>query len=375
MSATERPARRRLDAARLERAVDGFARLRLLVVGDVVLDEYLWGDVDRVSPEAPVPVVHVTRDGVALGGAGNVVRNVVALGARCAFCSVVGDDGAGRRVIDLLKDLGVDPAGVVVVEGRPTTRKTRVVARTQQIVRFDRETEEPIARAASRRLVEAIGRAIPEADGVVLEDYGKGALAPHVLAAAMRRFRDAGLFVAVDPKSVLAPFRGASLVKPNLREAESLSGLRVRTRADLARAAERIRRRIGGGAVAITRGSDGIALFSGGLDAADAREGLDVRTARREVFDVQGAGDTTIAALVLALRAGASWLEAAVIANAAAGVVVGKTGTATASAEELKAALPAAVAAAEAGLAARRAGDAPIAPRRRAPAAGARRKA
>jgi len=350
--------RSRLELSRLERLVDAFARLRLLVVGDVVLDEYLWGDVDRVSPEAPVPVVHVTRDGVALGGAGNVVRNVVALGARCAFCTVVGDDGAGRRVVDLLKDLGVDPAGTVVVEGRPTTRKTRVVARTQQIVRFDRETEEPVAAAAARRLIDAIGRAIPKSDAVVLEDYGKGALAPRVLATAMRRFREAGLFVAVDPKQVLAPFRGASLVKPNLREAEALAGLRVRSAGDLARVAERIRRKVGGGAVAITRGGEGISLLAAADAAGGAGPAIDVRTASREVFDVQGAGDTTIAALVLALRAGASLTEAGVIANAAAGVVVSKVGTATASAAELKEALPEAIAAAEAGFASASQGDA-----------------
>lgn len=336
----------RLELRRLEKLLDGFRQVRLLVVGDVVLDEYLWGDVERVSPEAPVPVVHVTRDGVALGGAGNVVRNAVALGARCGFCTVVGDDGAGRRVVDLLKDLGVDPAGIVVVEGRPTTRKTRVVARSQQIVRFDRETEEPVAAGSARRLVDAIERAIPKSDAVVLEDYGKGALAPRVLAAAMRRFREAGLFVAVDPKTLLAPFRGASLVKPNLREAEALAGLRVRSRADLSRVAERIRRKVGGGAVAITRGGDGISLFDG-----ETAAGSDVRAAVREVFDVQGAGDTTIAALALALRAGASLVEAGVIANAAAGVVVSKVGTATASAAELKQSLPEAIAAAEAGFA------------------------
>lgn len=340
-------AERSLDRPRLERLIDGFARLRLLVVGDVVLDEYLWGDVERVSPEAPVPVVHVTRDGVALGGAGNVVRNVIALGARCELCTVVGDDGAGRRVVELLEGLEVDPAGIVVVAGRPTTRKTRVVARAQQIVRFDRETEEPVAPAAARRLVDAIARAIPGSDGVILEDYGKGALAPRVLAAAMRRFRAAGLFVAVDPKGVLAPFRGASLVKPNQREAGALAGVHVRSRADLARAAERIRRRIGGGAVAITRGSEGIALFDG-----TGATGIDIRAASQEVFDVQGAGDTTIAALALALRAGASLLEAGVIANAAAGVVVSKVGTATASAAELRQALPGAITAAQAGFAA-----------------------
>jgi D-beta-D-heptose 7-phosphate kinase/D-beta-D-heptose 1-phosphate adenosyltransferase len=331
----------RLDRRRLEKIVSGFPRVRLLVVGDVVLDEYLWGDVDRVSPEAPVPVVHVSREGTVLGGAGNVVRNVVALGAACRFCSVVGDDRAGQRVVELLAELGVDAKGMVVVEGRPTTRKTRVVARNQQIVRFDRETEAPLAIPAARRLVTAIDGCLSGVDGVILEDYGKGALSARVLAAAMRRFREAGLFVAVDPKTELAPFRGASLVKPNLREAEALTGLRIRNGRDLARAAERLRRRIGGGDVVVTRGGDGMTVFHG------VAQGVDVPTAAREVFDVQGAGDTTIAALVLALRAGASLLEAAVVANAAAGVVVGKIGTATASRDEVCALLPAAVDAAK----------------------------
>lgn len=357
----KRGTRGRLDRTRLEAIVNGFSRIRLLVVGDVVLDEYLRGDVDRVSPEAPVPVVHVSGESQVLGGAGNVVRNVVALGASSRFCAVVGSDRAGMRVLDLLKDLGVDVDGVVVVEGRPTTRKTRVVARTQQIVRFDRETIDAPGPDAIRRLLGAIAAAIPGVDGVVLEDYGKGALVPRVIAAAMRRFRAAGLFVAVDPKHTLQPFRGASLLKPNLREAEALAGLRVHDDATLSRAAERLRRRIGGGDVAITCGSEGIAIFGDSIAAGER-----VRTAPREVFDVQGAGDTTIAALTLALRAGATLREAAVIANAAAGVVVAKAGTATASRAELLRALPAAIAAAD--------GEVLASTSQRGPAARVRRK-
>jgi D-beta-D-heptose 7-phosphate kinase/D-beta-D-heptose 1-phosphate adenosyltransferase len=330
----------RTDLRRLEALVLRFARVRLLVVGDVVLDEYLWGTVDRVSPEAPVPVVHVQDETLVLGGAANVARNAVALGARVALCSVVGDDPAGRRVAALVEALGVDPSGLVVAAGRPTTRKTRVVARSQQVVRFDRETHEPLAAASAARLLAALEAAIPGADGAVVEDYGKGVLAPGTAAAAMRRLRAAGLPVAVDPKTSLAPYKGAALLKPNLREAEALSGVRIRGPADLARAAARLRRRAGGGAVAVTRGADGMTLFE------EDGPGVAVATARREVFDVQGAGDTTIAALALALRAGATLFEAAVIANAAAGIVVGKVGTATASAAELRRALPASLAAA-----------------------------
>jgi D-beta-D-heptose 7-phosphate kinase/D-beta-D-heptose 1-phosphate adenosyltransferase len=325
----------------LRALVRRFSGVRLLVVGDVVLDEYLWGTVERVSPEAPVPVVHVRDESVVLGGAANVARNVVALGGGVALCSVVGDDAAGRRVAELVEALGVDPAGLVVAPGRPTTRKTRVVARSQQVVRFDRETHDGLAPAAVRRLLAAVDAALPAAAGVIAEDYGKGVLSGRAGAALMRRCAAAGLPVAVDPKASLAPWRGAALLKPNLREAEALSGVAIGSDADLARAAAKLRRRIGGGAVVVTRGAEGMTLFEG------RAAGTTVATARREVFDVQGAGDTTIAALALALRAGATLFEAAVIANAAAGVVVSKVGTATASAVAVCERLPAALAAAQ----------------------------
>jgi D-beta-D-heptose 7-phosphate kinase/D-beta-D-heptose 1-phosphate adenosyltransferase len=331
---------RRLDLRRLERLIDDFARVRLLVVGDLVLDEYVWGEVDRVSPEAPVPVVHVRDETVVLGGAANALRNVVALGGSAECCAVVGDDAAGRRLLGLLKDLGVAPEGIGVLPGRPTTRKTRVIARTQQIVRFDRETHAPLPPAAGRRLLAAFAEALPRVSGVICGDYGKGVLSRGVAAAAMRRCRAAELPVAVDPKGDLAPWKGAALLKPNLREAESLSGVAIRTRDDLTRAAAKLRRRIGGGALIVTRGPEGMSVFE-----ADG-PGVDVPAATREVFDVQGAGDTVIAALMLAQRAGASWVEAAVIANAAAAVVVGKVGTATATGAEVKQRLPEALAAA-----------------------------
>jgi rfaE bifunctional protein kinase chain/domain len=330
----------RLALATLQKLVRGFAQLRLLVVGDVMLDEYLWGDVDRVSPEAPVPVVHVRRESRALGGAGNVVRNVVAMGAQCRFCAVVGDDAAGDRIVDLLKELGVEAGGVVRDPSRPTTRKTRVEARSQQLLRYDRETDEPIAGAAARGLVAAIEAALDQVDGVVFEDYAKGVLAPSVVRQVLKRCRARGLFVAVDPKDAVAPYRGASLVKPNLRELEALTGVRVRAPADLAKAAAKLQRQLGGSDVIVTRGAQGMSIFENG------RPQQDVVSAPFEVFDVQGAGDTAIATLALAKLAGGSLADAAVIANAAAGVVVGKVGTATASPDEVLAQLPRAVAAA-----------------------------
>jgi D-beta-D-heptose 7-phosphate kinase/D-beta-D-heptose 1-phosphate adenosyltransferase len=325
---------------RLEKILDRIAGVRLLVVGDVVLDEYVIGDVERVSPEAPVPVVHVRDETAVLGGAANVARNVVALGGQAVVCSLVGDDAAGARIAGLLADLGVDPANLVVAAEHTTTRKTRVVARSQQVVRLDRESVAPPSRAVSRRLLASVERALPAVAGVVVEDYGKGALSQRFASGLMRRFREALRPVVVDPKASLAAYRGAALLKPNLREAEALSGVTIRGAGDLATAVARLRRRIGGGDIVVTKGAGGMTLFEG--DAG----GVDVPTVAREVFDVQGAGDTTAAALALALRAGARLFEAAVIANAAAGVVVGKVGTATASAAEVRELLPRAITAA-----------------------------
>lgn len=337
----------RLDRRRLDALIERFSRVHLLVIGDVFLDEYLFGEVERVSPEAPVPVVHVSREARALGGAGNVARNVLALGGSCSLASVIGADDAGQRVVALIEELGVDPRGLVVVRDRPTGHKTRIVARSRQVVRFsqqvvriDRETTEALATPAIRALLRFIDSVLGDVDGVLLEDYGKGLLTQGLLTGAMRRFREAALPVAVDPKTSHTLHKGIDLLKPNLPEAEALSGISVRERADLERAAAKLRRRIGGGALVVTRGPDGMSLFEG------EGPGVDVHTAAREVFDVQGAGDTTFAALALALRAGGSLLEAAVIANAAAGVVVGKSGTATASPAEVRRLLPAAIEAA-----------------------------
>lgn len=327
---------------RVEQLLDAFGKARLLVVGDAFLDEYLYGDASRVSPEAPVPVVRVSGESTVLGGAGNVVRNVVALGGRCGFCCVVGDDAAGDRMVALLEDLGVDPSGSLRLAGRPTTRKTRVVARRQQVVRVDRETDEPLPSDAASRLLASVETALPGVDAVILEDYAKGLFSLEVGRAIMRMAAAASLPVSLDPKYDLAPFPGAALVKPNLREAEAISGLRARDPGGLEAVGRRIQKLAGGADVAITQGESGIAIFEG------SRPGLYVPTVRQEVFDVQGAGDTIIATLSLARQAGASLAEATVLAHAAAAVVVRKTGTATADRDELRAALPAVRAAARA---------------------------
>lgn len=323
-----------LSDERVEELLSAFARIRLLVVGDAFLDEYLYGDALRISPEAPVPVVQVEQVSTVLGGAGNVVRNIVALGGGCEFACVIGDDDSGDAVISMLADLGVDTQGSVRVAGRPTTHKTRLVARRQQIVRFDRETRVSLAAADAERVLARVEGALGRVEGVVIEDYGKGLLSVEVGRAVMRVAGDAGIPVNVDPKESLEPFPGASLIKPNFGEAEALSGLRA-GEDGLEAIGRRLQKQVGGGDVAITQGGLGITIFEGD------RPGVYVPTVRQEVFDVQGAGDTIIAALSLARQAGANLWEATVIANAAASVVVRKAGTATAKREEVRDALPA----------------------------------
>ncbi len=335
----------KLDMRRLEKLLKDFSRVRLAVIGDVLLDEYLRGDALRISPEAPVPVVHVQGEAIVLGGAGNVVRNVVSLEAGCEFSSVVGNDSDGDRVISLLEELGVDAGGVVRAEGRPTTRKTRVVARGQQIVRVDRETREPISKPVLTQMLARLPERLRASDAAVLEDYGKGLLVPAAIRKIIACCTSANVPVSVDPKSKLRPFKGAALLKPNLREAEHLTGVSASEKGGLDRIAKKLRGAVGNADLVITRGGSGMSLFVPGESRCD------VATSNQEVFDVQGAGDTTIAVLALARAAGATLIEAAVLANAAAGVVVEKIGTATASRDEMAARLPAALAAAREGFA------------------------
>ena len=328
---------------RVDELLSAFARSRVSVVGDAFLDEYLYGDAVRVSPEAPVPVVRVDSESTALGGAANVVRNVVALGASCDFHSVVGEDAAGDRIVALLSALDVDPGGLVRVADRPTSRKTRVVARRQQVVRVDHETEASLSERDVATVLAGLEDALPGSDAVIAEDYAKGLFGVELGRGLMQAASRLEVPVFVDPKRSLDPFPGAYLVKPNLAEAEGITGLRAQGPGGVEAVGRELRKRAGGARVAITRGSAGIAIFSGD------EPGRDVPTLAQEVFDVQGAGDTIIAVLGLATLAGASLFEATVLANAAASVVVAKAGTATATRDELRAALPAVREAALAG--------------------------
>jgi D-beta-D-heptose 7-phosphate kinase/D-beta-D-heptose 1-phosphate adenosyltransferase len=307
-----------------------FPERRLLIVGDVILDRYVWGRVDRISPEAPVPVVQVTRESVMPGGAGNVARNVAALAGQVELVAVVGEDDTGQELTRLLADWKIGGTGLLTEPGRPTTVKTRVIARAQQVVRFDRELEEPLAPATVDRLLATVRGRAGHVEGVILQDYGKGVLIPDVLRALMSTCTEVGVPVFVDPKAEhWECYHGAELIKPNLREAEGVTGIRVRNDDDLARLGRGVLDRTGARTVAITRGESGISLFyqAGGAD--------NVPTQAKAVADATGAGDTAIATLTLAKLAGGSWVEAASLANAAAGVVVEVPGTASVGPDEL----------------------------------------
>lgn len=319
------------------RYLERFAGARVLVLGDVMVDEYVWGTVSRISPEAPVPVVAVRSESVKVGGAANVAANIAALGGVPALVGVVGEDAQARRLIRELEGLGVSGGGLLVDPERPTTVKSRVVAGSQHVVRFDRESEAPLAAAARTRLLGLVRERLVESEVLLISDYAKGVVSPPLIRSVLALARRHGKPVAVDPKVPHMPlFRGVTLIAPNHHEAAAAAGVRVRTEADLQRVGEILLRRLRARAVLITRGEQGMALFE-----AD-RATTHIPAVAREVYDVTGAGDTVMAALALALAAGASLRQAALLGNLAAGVVVGKRGTATVSRAELSAALAAA---------------------------------
>lgn len=301
------------------------ARKRVLVVGDVMLDEWVWGRVSRISPEAPVPVVAVDDHSFTLGGAGNVANNLRAIGAEVSFAGAVGDDAEGRRVVALLDAIGVERSGVVTLEDRPTTRKTRIVAHNQQVVRADWESTQVLAAADRIRLAALVARAAANHDAVVLSDYAKGLFSRDLVEAAR-----ACEVVTADPKPRnITLFGGVTCVAPNAAEASEATGIPIRDDASLDRAGSSLLEQLGCKFVVVTRGEKGMALFGAG------GERMRIPSVARTVFDVSGAGDTVIAVLTLALSAGAPIQLAVQLANFAAGAVVGKLGTATASPSEI----------------------------------------
>lgn len=323
----------RAEKNRLQRLVTRLPQTRILVVGDLMLDQFIRGGVSRISPEAPVPVVQVRSECFAPGGAGNVAHNLSALRARVEVVGTIGGDDAGRRLVEDLAGQGIETGRIVRVPDRVTSQKCRVIAEHQQVVRFDREPPRALPPEAEAAILRGLHGALPRAQAVLLSDYGKGVLSPRVLKAAIAGARRRGIPITVDPKiEHFALYRGVDCITPNTSEAWAGMGRRP-ARDGLDSLGWDILQRLRARSVLITRGPDGMSLFERGGRLTH------IPTRAREVFDVTGAGDTVISVLTLALARRASLRDAAALANYAAGIVVGKLGTAVAAAEEMREAL------------------------------------
>ena len=318
------------DRSDLAGLVERFAQARVLVVGDVMLDRFVYGEVERISPEAPVPILLIERGEAMLGGAGNVARNLSSLGAQTHFIAVIGADEPGREVAELAAELPGVTCSILTDHGRATAIKTRYVAGSQQVLRADQESGPPIADRIENALARKLEAAVKKASAVVLSDYGKGALTKRVVGAAIAAAKRAGIPVLVDPKGDdYRRYRGARLVSPNRRELAEASRMATGGEDEIVAAARRIAKSCGIAGVLATRGADGMTLVDGG------RKARHLAAEAREVFDVSGAGDTVIAVLAAAMASGAEPIDAARLANVAAGIVVAKAGTAVANADEI----------------------------------------
>lgn len=321
----------KLTLSSLLSAVNKFRQAHLLIIGDIILDQFIWGKVRRINPEAPVPVVEVEKTTFRLGGAGNVAAGITALGGKASLCGILGDGRYGDEVCRLLDEHGVDKSGVVRDETRPTTLKTRIIAHNQQVVRYDTEVRNEPSKQLAEQMLGWLEENIETADAIILSDYDKGVLRGKLGQQAIKLAQKKSTIITVDPKVPnIAKFAGADIITPNQIEAEQIAGVKIADAFSLERVGRFIMRKFRTKGVLITRGEAGMSLF------LPNEETFHIPAVARQVFDVTGAGDTVIAAFTLALAAGADYFRSAWLANAAAAVTVGKIGTATVSADELK---------------------------------------
>ena len=322
---------------RLKSILKSFKGQKIIVVGDIMLDHFIKGSVSRISPEAPVPVVNVTKEFFVAGGAGNVAVNLAALNAKPVMISVVGPDVGGEMLKDFLRQRGVNISGISEDLDRPTTQKIRVMAEQQQIVRFDRESKKIISSTIARTCMKAFEQAVKTAKGVILSDYGKGMLSDQNIQKIISICRQKKIPVCVDPKiDNFKKYKHITCMTPNTKEAWEGAGQSPKPGEEaMEKLGNKILTMLQADSILITRSADGMSLFEKGT-----KKPYTVRATAREVYDVTGAGDTVISVLTLALAAGANLKEAAVLANYAAGIVVEKSGTATATCQEIEGVLP-----------------------------------
>ena len=323
-----------MKAAGLQAHIKKFKGGKVLVIGDLILDQYIWGPVSRISPEAPVPIVNVSSETMHLGGAANVSNNVRSLGGRVELCGVIGTDEAGRQFTDVLRSHGIGSDGVVTDRDRPTTRKTRIVAHNQQLVRFDVERCHAISGVLEARISRYVAACIRSVAAVVVSDYAKGVITARVMADVIGLADRHKIPVIVDPKvRHIDYYKGVTVLTPNHLEAIQAAGLQGEDENTLLEAGRQLQQRLGCRAVLITRGERGMSLFEAGGRVTH------IPTVARQVYDVTGAGDTVVATLALALAAGAPMRHAAQLSNYAAGIVVGMLGTGTVTPAQLQEAL------------------------------------
>lgn len=318
------------DITSLKRIISKFPRAKILVIGDLILDEFIWGKVERISPEAPVPVVWVESESFMPGGASNVANNIAALGGKVYLSGIIGNDKNADILSTELKKKGIDLGGVIVDGERPTTLKTRIIAHHQQVVRVDRERVMPIEDNLCDQILSFVHQKINDIDALVIEDYGKGLITARLLSEIIPLARKHKKIITVDPKiNHFSYYRGITSITPNTQEAEGISGIKIKTDADIDKVGKKVISELSSESVLLTLGENGMRLFTRGGKITH------IPTVAQEVFDVSGAGDTVIGTFTLALACGASMLDAAHIANYAAGIVVGKVGVAVVTKDEL----------------------------------------
>lgn len=312
--------------------LSSFKKQSILVIGDTMIDKFVWGKVKRISPEAPVPVVEVTKETETLGGAGNVANNITALGGKAYIVSAIGEDITGKSMIELLTEKGINSDYLVYDPKRPTILKTRIIATNQQVVRVDKEIKGTFSHSTESKMLKNIEFLMPKVGGVIISDYGKGVVSPKVLKRTILLAKKYKIPVTVDPKiENFKKYKKVTTITPNTKEAiEGFGAKNIKTENDIAELGKKILKLLGSESVLITRGEMGMTLIQPNNKITN------IPTRAKEVYDVTGAGDTVISTMTLALAAKADLISAAEIANFAAGIVVGKIGTATASPQELK---------------------------------------
>ena len=307
----------------LIKIVSGMNNKKVLVIGDLMLDEYIFGNVERISPEAPVPILDVKSENSTLGGAGNVIKNLKSLYADVTVCSVIGFDITGDRVLKMLKELNVNTHGLYFDQDRKTSTKTRIIAGSQQIVRVDNESKEPINDESKKYILDFIGRTMEDYEAVIISDYAKGVISKEVVELCVREAKNKNIPINVDPKEKnYHLYKGVTTITPNLKELSIGSETKIESQKNIWSACAKTFSKLGCEFILVTRGPEGMSLFKNN----SGKDGFHIPTFAKKVFDVTGAGDTVISVYTLATISGADEIEAAYIANAAAGYVVGQIG-------------------------------------------------